>query len=423
MALLVLSYGVQNSGTSGRNIRLAFSTDGNGTTWSNITETFSAVDGVSESTGYTSVAPVSAHQFVQEGDTGTSWSYASQHPTPDPFSIQQKIVDMVRTQRNRIDLANKVAAGAVTITTDMTYSNSANPEARIAGAYDGSTNYWSGAFKSATTGSYTIDLQTSQTLTSVGVCLKYNATESATVDYSTNGTSWTTIKTYTNAKHNAINYTDSTITARYIRVNMTGGTSPISVNEIELYTRADTFENYAYGVVPYGYTSPANGFWVTETVTPLPSGYQSKRALIMYDGQTGAQPSITKTTTAATSKTLDFRYRSKTFATNGAHQFYVRSGTTNVYHLAVFSDGSIRYYNGSWVVLAAAGTVPTDTWTDIKTVATISPATASVYVNGVLKGTALRENTGPTTMDNFMFATTGTAPIGDEALLDDIDFY
>ena len=91
--------------------------------------------------------------------------------------------------------------------------------------------------------------------------------------------------------------------------------------------------------------------------------------------------------------------------------------------MAVFSDGSIRYYNGStWAGLAAAATIPSDSWTTIKAVATISPATASVYVNGVLQGTATKENTGPTTMDNFMFATTGTAPTGDEALLDDIAF-
>jgi len=420
-----LSYGIQNAGTSGRNVRMAFSADGNGTTWTNDTVTFTAVDGVSESTGYTSIIPTTAHRFLQITDTGISWSYSTEFPGgTNPYATNQMIVDVVRTQRNRIDLANKVAAGAVTITTDMTYSNATHPEARTSAAYDGSSAYWSGAFKSATTGSYTIDLQANKTLTSVGVCLQYNTAESATVAYSTNGTSWTTIKTYTNAVHNAINYTDGTITARYVRVNVTGGTSPISVNEVELYTRADTFENYAYGIVPYGYTSPNNGFWVTDAITPLPSGYQSNRSLVLYDGQTGAQPTITKTTTATASKTLEFNYRSKTFATSGAHQFIIRSGTTNVYQMAVFSDGSIRYYNATtWVSVAGASTVPADSWTLIKAVATISPATASIYVNGVLKGTAGKVNTGPTTMDNFMFASSGTLPTGDEALLDDIDFY
>ena len=46
---------------------------------------------------------------------------------------------------------------------------------------------------------------------------------------------------------------------------------------------SDTFENYAQNVVPIGYSAPSAGCWVSEGVTPFPTGYQSKRALYLND--------------------------------------------------------------------------------------------------------------------------------------------
>jgi hypothetical protein len=59
----------------------------------------------------------------------------------------------MKTPINRIDLSTKYKQNKITVATDMTYSHSTHPEARIAGAFDGSTNYWSGAFKAGTAGS------------------------------------------------------------------------------------------------------------------------------------------------------------------------------------------------------------------------------------------------------------------------------
>jgi len=426
--ILVLTYGYNTGTADGRHVRMAFSTDGNGTTWSNDTQTFTGVSGSTESTGYTASWPVSAHRFAKITDTGISWSYSSEFPGGNPYSIRQKVVDLVRTERNRIDLKTKYGLGALTVTTDMNYANATHPEARVSGAFDGSTNYWSGAFKSGTSGTYTIDLLQAHTIDHIGICLPYNTTQSATIELSANGSTWTTVKTYTNAKHNAINYTNITnMSARYARVTVTGAGPLVGLNEIELYSTADTFENYAQNQVPYGYSAPNAGFWVSEGVTPPVTGYKSYRGLYMNDSSSTTQSTITKTVTASATKTFDFRVKTLDFApSGGAIQFHLKSGASTAFHLAIFSDGSVKYYNGtSWLSTtgsgapAGAGTVPLNTWKLVKLVASATTDTATLYVDGVLKGTVgFRQNVS--TIDSFLFGSGGSSPVGDQALFDDV---
>jgi len=79
-------------------------------------------------------------------DTGTSWSYTDGYQASD-YRVWGHIVDIVPSLKNRIDLSGKYAAGSITITTDLTYSDSAHLETRLTGAFDGSTDYWSGALQ------------------------------------------------------------------------------------------------------------------------------------------------------------------------------------------------------------------------------------------------------------------------------------
>jgi len=147
---------------------LHFPRTGNGTTWSNDTAVHistlwhpgDTIDWTHyESSGYTAIPSSSAHRFLHLADTGHTWSYNGTVPSPNPFTIRGRFVDVVRTNEiNRIDLKTKLALGLITVTTDLTYTDTNNQESRSSGAVDGSTNYWSGAFKSATTASYMIDL-------------------------------------------------------------------------------------------------------------------------------------------------------------------------------------------------------------------------------------------------------------------------
>jgi len=122
--VLVLSYGNNVPGNM-RHCLLAFSDDGNGTTWSNVIQTFtSSTSGLgNKSSGYTSVVPLTAHRFLQVSDRALYNYYGSTlHPTPNPFSIWTKTVDIVLSQPNRIDLKAGAAAGTITVTTDLTSS-------------------------------------------------------------------------------------------------------------------------------------------------------------------------------------------------------------------------------------------------------------------------------------------------------------
>jgi hypothetical protein len=90
-----------------------------------------------------------------------------------------------------------------------------------------------------------------------------------------------------------------------------------------------------------------------------------------------------------------------------------------MYQMAVFADGSIQYYNGTWhqVGTASAGTVPLNAWSLIEVSATTT--TATISVNGVGKGSAPPLTT-VTTMNGFKFGSAGSAPTGDRTLFDDV---
>lgn len=435
--ILVLTYGNDTStGTNySRDCYFALSTDGNGTNWTNCTRTFlsstSKTDLGNKSTGYTSIVPASSHRFIQFSDRAELRYYTWDPVTQaNPFSLNKKIVDLVPSYYNRIDLKAKYALGAVTITTDLTETNTSFPEMRLSGAFDQSTDYRSGAFKSGTgtvTGSYTVDLQQSYVLNGIGVCLHVATPESATVQISNDGSSWTTVKTYTNAIHHALDYTSFTAqSARYVRVNQITGNARICLNELEIYTTTDTFENSAQNVGPLNYTQSNGGFWVADGVPPSSYGYQSSRSLYMYDGDT-TDKTILKTTSASTSKTFEFWLKPVSFDTaNGAIQWRLMSGTsTVVFRLRVLPNGTVQYRNSSLVYTTIAGaSIPTGSWSRIKVVANASTGAGTLQING---GTAYaigkEAGSGVTTMNGFMFSSGGTASTNDQAFFDDIAFY
>ncbi len=427
--VLVLTYGVYHS-TGDRDVRMAFSEDGSGTTWTHDTLIFNSVNGGVESTGYTGNGAVKAHRLLSLGDTGTGWNYGiavgGSIPSPNPFAVWGKYIDVVLDKTNRLDLKTMYAQGAMTISpaTTLTDVNASHPENKKEAAFDGSTDYWSGASATATSGTYQIDLQTTYPITGVGVCLHYNSAETATISLSTNGTTWTPVKQYsTSTIQNAIDYTTfSSTNARYIKVDVQSSGPQVWLNELEVYMDRDTYENNATGVVPFGYTAANGMFTVEDTVSGVtaPIGYQSERALYMNDtSSTLPATVIHNVSTSQATKSLSFRIKPLAYSTSGSAQFAIVSGSTTMYQMAVFADGSVQYYNGSWhqIGTAGAGTVALNAWSLIEVSATTTAATISV--NGVSKGTAPPLTT-VTTMNGFKFGSAGSAPTGDRALFDEV---
>lgn len=434
--ILMLGYGnnLYSTPPYARNCMIAFSEDGNGSSWTKVTTTFTSgatpsLANKNRSTGYTSLLTLRGNRFMQFSDRG-DWRYygTDQTPSPNPQSVWSKTMELETSYKNRIDLKSKFPAGQVAITTDMTNVNTTHPMEGVAGAFDGSIYFWNGAFKNGTSGYYTVDLLQDTRLKALAICLQKGVQQSATIEYMEDGgTTWSSLKTYSGVTHHTVDYFTfpAEINARYVKVTVNGSASMVGINEFVLFSSADTYEDYAYGAVPYGYTpsdATTPGFFVTEGVVPTPSGYQSKRALFMQDLDANNKSLRKSGYAASATKTFEFKLRTKAFATSGgAIQFHLNSGTTTVFHMAVFSSGAIAYYNGTWHALPGTP-VPLDTWKSIKVVANAA-STAAIYVDGVLIGNAAKETASATTIDGFTFGSGGSSITGDKALFDDVLLY
>ncbi|GAA3413075.1 exo-alpha-sialidase [Paenibacillus hodogayensis] len=142
----------------------------------------------------------------------------------------------------KMDLAGMVRSSAITVTTDMQYTDPNNPATGPQGALDGNIAYGSSAFKNAaaTAGSpstYKIDLQGSHTIRALGVLLKVGYAETADVKVSPDGIHWETVQTYANANMSHVDYKyfDSGIPIRYVQVTVTASSGWAGLNEIQLF--------------------------------------------------------------------------------------------------------------------------------------------------------------------------------------------
>ncbi|TZF83272.1 T9SS type A sorting domain-containing protein [Pedobacter sp. BS3] len=434
--VLALTYGTPD-------VEVTFSTD-NGNTWTTPVATFPDPGTPKRPSGNTWVAPIGPNTLLQFGD-----NYAKTI-NPNTQAIWQKEIEIVRPEQNRIDLKTKYKTGAITIS-PLTTLNATFPShitARAAAAFDGSTNYWASAI-GTNSGVYQLDLQQIYHIKTVGVALLFGKQESATVELSPDGTTWIPVKTYTNATHYCLNYTSfSPINARYVRVTV-NGSGQIGLSELELYQTASTFENNAaeangdtnwpHGILPTGYTwagtsSTRYGAYIAKDN----HGYQSDRALCIYDGSSTWMAGVKKTEGASTNKTLEFRCRPAAIPVGGSFSWRIlgtAGGTqTTVFFFAVFAESSggtttykIKANNGSGWTQVGTATMPVSgsVWKLIKVVANLSTNTASLYVDGVLAGTT-GMYTNPSTTTNltgFCFASNGTATSGELIYFDDVDFY
>lgn len=430
--VLTLSYG-DNVGTHDRNTMIAYDPNGTGASWVNTSTTFTKGTGLGNATtAYTATFPTRNNQLMQVTDRGTYAYYGTNpYPSPNPFSIWTKKIDVVfnNDYHNRIDLKTMYHDGKITVS-GLTYTTATHPECRQSGAFDASTDYWSGAFANSNSDTYTIDLQKKFRISGISICLQKGVQQSATIEWSADNVTWHNIKTYSNVTHYTVDYTKFTpVVARYVRANVSGSSGMVAITEFNLYTSADNYEDYALNVMPYAYTAhtPSSpGFWVSEGVTPLPTGYHSKRALFMNDDNADNKYVSKVSYPAGAKKTLEFKLKAKAFApTSGSIQFMVMSGTAVTYQFAVFPSGVIKYYSGSAWNNVGSGPVsfPLDTFKTVKVVVDLTANKDSLFVNNVLIGTNATKQGTATTVNGFRFGSGGSAPVGDKALFDDVDFY
>lgn len=445
--VLVITYGSRKTDNTYCDDKMAFSYN-NGTTWNNGQIVFSGTNSLGPpgtmTSGYTAAVPVSAHRLMYVGDTGTSWTYsAGVHPSPNPYSIWGKYVDLVLPQQNRIDLKGKLAAGSLTIMpgTTLNFADPNFPETQPAGAFDGSTDYWSSAI-GTTSGVLQLDLQKSYRITNIGLAMLFGKQQSALVEYSVDGSTWLPAGvSYNNVTHYALNYTDVTdFDARYIRVTASG-TGQIGISELELYEASSTFENNAvsvttqpHGVIPPGWTSDGTSSTQYGVSVQEGYGYQSSRALKLYDGSSNWRAGIKKIVSGSNTKTLEFKCRIASLPTGTSFSVPIIgtvSGAENkVFWLAAFASTAttavvkVNVNNGGWVQIGTA-TLPISgtVWKRIKIVTNVSANTATLFIDDVQQGGTFGMFATGTNATGFGFYSNGTATSGEVVYFDDVNFY
>ncbi len=139
-----------------------------------------------------------------------------------------------------IDLASLYGGGQISVSTDMTWTTGTHPEVGVAGPFDGSTDYWHAAFQgdASVPSQYTIALDQTYGIETLGICLKPGYAESAEIYFSLDGSSWgSPVKSYTSIILDSVDYTvfDPPLDATQVRVVVTAADGWPGLNEIELY--------------------------------------------------------------------------------------------------------------------------------------------------------------------------------------------
>jgi hypothetical protein len=432
--LLLMPNGVMVLSSGRPDNWVAISTNGQGTGWvGQLTYRDCPTSGyrLHGSTGNGGVASVESNRLLQVGDNcDITWSCpaADSGFTIDTGNrIWRRYVDVLTPDVGKIDLATKHRLGQVAVTTDMDYDPQAHPRTGPAGAFDGSTDYWSSAVRSGGAGTYTLRLDREYQLTRLGLSLRNGRAGSARVYASTDGVTWgDPIVTATGRTHLALEYfTLASVRARYLRVAVDAsssceaelGASCAFLNELELYSTVNSFENDPVNNRPRGFTDLSQA-WVTRAGVD-----GSTRALRLADNSATAMSKAVWPAAAAAGRTLEFRVNP--VAMPNAFLFDLQGRTSagasvDAYHFAVRADGSLARYDGStWRAITGAGVVPAGRWSTIRVQAT--PSSATVTVNGAVAGSAVPPTVAGTTgLTGYAFASAGTAPVGESIVFDDV---
>jgi hypothetical protein len=355
--------------------------------------------------------------------------------------VQRVLADLLRRNVGKIDLGSKYRSGAIQVSSSLDSTFAAHPRTGVAAAFDGSTEQWSSAIAAgASQGTFDLTLDDVYTLNRVGLSQSIGRTQSAVVQTKLNADDpWTDWFAVGPNKSFAMTYYEPAARqARYVRI-VTGasdgclpGTGPSCsvLNELELYSTVDSFENDPLsGATPRGWVVKETvingagriGCWIT----PNTSGSGSGRALLINDIYTDHLPTAFQKANAASNRTVEFR--TKFTAGDGPLLFGIRNNGTTIFglddmafHLMVTKSGSIYYYkNNAWNALPVTKTFDMTGWNKI-TIQATSPTSATVLINGAPIGTVPRTDGATGSLYGPQFSSSSTAGTGDQFLIDDV---
>ncbi|GAA0898518.1 hypothetical protein GCM10009557_73840 [Virgisporangium ochraceum] len=380
------------------------------------------------SSGNGAHAVVGPNRILQVGDNcAPSWGC----PATDAgfqidgeYRVWKKFVDIDAPGVGRIDLLSKFHSGAVSIETDMKGTNRDLPETRPVGAIDGSTDWAASAVRETRdgTGRFTLNLDRTYTLTKAGLSLHPGLPSSAVVEVSTDRTQWTKVVDTGTVTSYALTYFPvDRVAAKYVRVTVKDPNRGLALlNELELHSTVDSFENDAVGYVPRGYTNA-----IGATVTNRDTGGDG-HALRLADAWNDRIAQATWKSAPAPTQKLAFRVqsvgyaRSLSFVTNGTN---ASGATVAAFQIAMQADGRLAWYGAATRVWTKFTTVeqavPQKTWAGIEVRATLTGA--EVFLDGTPVGTVPPTNAGVAALTGHTFSTSGTAPTYDNFVIDDVE--
>lgn len=419
---------------------VAISTNGQGTGWvGQLTYRNCPAAGIRwhGSTGYGGVDYVSANRALVLGDNcEKTWACDEAGETGFTVDRQNRVwrrwIDVLTPDVGRIDLATKYRKGKITVGGDLTTAVPGQPRARVSGAFDGSTEYWSSAVRAGGPGTYVLNLDRSYPLTKIGLSLRNGRPATGRVSVSTDGVHWgIPVATAANRTHLAMEYftLPAPTPARFVKVELDAtancdeglGDACAFLNELELYSSINSFENDPVNNRPRGFTDIVQS-WQTQRTSELDDN-DSASALVVVDTNPAAVSQVAWNGAASTAKSLEFRLKPVSllgflFDVVGKD---AGGATVNAYHLAVAKDGALTRFDGNgWVNLTGPGAVPPGTWSTISVTANTS--TASLRVNGATVATNLPFLTKAGTLHGYKFSSNGTLTTGDRYLVDDVLF-
>jgi hypothetical protein len=420
--------------SSGRpNNFVAVSYDGKGNAWVGA-ETYvnrSAQYWFHGSSGNTGLMWTGSNRLVQIGDNcANSWGCPAKESgwtVDNQNRLWRRVIEVTTPDSGKIDLHSKFRNGALSIQTNMNWTHGIHRRAGPEGALDGSSEYWSGAIAQGA-GEFVLTLDREYQLHRVGLLMHPGRKASARVYFSQNGVDWGAprIDVVDRAQYALEYFGFGPVRARYVKVVLDAstdcqpdlGSTCSMLNEFELYSSINSFENDAVGTPPRGFTE-VSGAWVSDYAVQ-----ETQRALRIVDDSTTSQSRALYAGPSTSTKTLSFRL--KPIRANSGFLFTLLGRNAvgervHAYHFGVISNGTVsQYRGGKWLPLGPSNLVPLGTVSEIKVVATLS--SAAIFVNERLLQTVPLTNSGAVAFDAYLLASSGTAPVGAEYLVDDVVF-
>lgn len=382
------------------------------------------------SSGNGSHAVVGANRILEVGDNcAPSWGCPATDAgfqIDNKYRVWTKFIDVLSPGVGKIDLLGRYRAGTVSIQTNMTAKQHKLPEMGPIGAIDGSTDWASSAVRKGGPGdgSFTLTLDRTYTLTKVGLSLHPGLPSAAVVQTSVDGRVWTPVTETGTLRSRALTYFPiHDVPAKYLRVTVNeknrDRAGAAFLNEIELYSTVDSFENDAVETVPRGYVNA-----IGATVTDVDTNGDG-HAMRLADSWNDKIASATRRSAPAAKQDLSFRMdsigyaRGFVFITNGT---IADGSTVPAYQLSVMADGSIASYNGvskAWTKLTAPGAAPQKIWHSISVSATLTGA--QIRLDGKDVGSAPPTTAGVTALTGHTFTSAGTTSSYDNFVIDDVE--